>query len=143
MFALHRRGLARSLRARVLDAQLQPPRGASWMLPGATGDDARSLAGRMSSISLDRGLGATSYQPVLTVRFPGGAPRGVRLNVRARLMRTDATDAVGSVFDVDAGDVPFDDRTVGSLVVKLPRVASEEVEDDDWTVHVEVAGRTI
>jgi predicted esterase len=143
VFALHRRGLARSLRARVLDGQLQPPRGVSWILPGTTGDDARSLAGRMSSISLDRGLGATFYQPVLTVRFPGGAPRGVPLDVRARLTRTDATDAVTSVFDVDAGDVPFDDRAVGSMVVKLPHVASEEVEDDDWTVHVEVAGRTI
>jgi hypothetical protein len=42
-----------SFRARLLDAQLQPPEGSSWTLPGTTPDDARALASRMSSISLD------------------------------------------------------------------------------------------
>ena len=143
VLGLHRRGLARTLRARVLDEQLQPPRGLSWVLPGTTGDDARALAARMSSVSLDRGLGATSYQPVLTVRFPGGAPRGVPLDVRARLTRANPIDGASPLFDVDAGDVPVDDRAAGTLVVRLPRVAGDEVEDDDWTVHVEVAGRPI
>jgi S-formylglutathione hydrolase FrmB len=37
--------------------------------------------------------------------------------------------------------VSVDDRSAGELVVTLPRVAGDEVEDDDWTVHVDVAGR--
>jgi predicted esterase len=32
---------------------------------------------------------------------------------------------------------------VRDLTVRLPRVAGDEVEDGDWTVHVEVAGRAI
>ncbi len=143
VLALRRRGLARSLRARVLDDELQPPRGLSWLLPGTTANDARSLAARMSTVSLDRGLGATSYQAVLTVRFLGGAPRGVPLDVRARLTRANPVDGAAPVFEIDAGDVPVDQRAVGTLVVRLPRVASDEVEDDDWIVHVEVAGRPV
>jgi predicted esterase len=144
LLALHRYGPARSLRARILDAELQPPAGSWWLVPGTTARDAVSLAARMSSVSLDRGMGATHYQPALTVRFPGGAPRGVPLDVRARLVRTTATDAASvPLFEVDAGDVPVDDRATRELVVRLPRVAGDEVEDGDWTVHVEVAGRSI
>ncbi len=143
VLGLRRRGIPRSLRARLLDEGLAPPVGSWWLLPGTTGDDARALGGAMSLVSLDRGLGANGYQPVLTVRFPGGAPRGVPLDVRARLVRAAPVDGVGALFDVDAGDVPVDDRAVGSIVVRLPRVASDEVEDDDWIVHVEVVGRTI
>ena len=79
LLALHRYGLARSLRARVLDDQLQPPRDSWWALPGTGEADARSLAARMSSVSLDRGMGTTGYQAALTVRYPGGAPRGIPL----------------------------------------------------------------
>ncbi len=133
-----------SLRARVLDAKLQPPAGSWWLLPGTSERDTLSLAARMSSISLDRGMGATHYQPALTVRFPAGAPRGVPLDVRARLVRSPATDAAAApLFEVDAGDVPVDDRAAHELLVRLPRVAGDEVEDGDWTVHVEVAGRSV
>ncbi len=144
LLALHRYGPARSLRARILDAGLQPPAGSWWLVPGTTQRDAVALAARMSSVSLDRGMGATHYQAALTVRFPGGAPRGVPLDVRARLVRSPATDAAAApLFDVDAGDVPVDDRAARELVVRLPRVAGDEVEDTDWTVHVEVAGRSV
>ncbi len=143
LLALHRYGLARSLRARVLDDQLQPPRDASWLLPGTGDGEARSLAARMSSVSLDRGMGATGYQAALTVHFPGGAPRGVPLDVRARLLRTGADGPPAPLFDVDAGYVPVDERSVRELTVRLPRVSGDEVEDGDWTVHVEVAGRAI
>jgi acetyl esterase/lipase len=37
----------------------------------------------------------------------------------------------------------MDDRGVRELAVTLPRVAGEEVEDTDCTVHVEVAGRSL
>jgi predicted esterase len=145
LLALHRFGLARTFRARVLDDRLEPPAGSWWLLPGTSEGDARSLAARMSSVSLDRGMGATDYQAALTVRFPGGAPRGAPLDVRARLVRASApTDApVPPLFDVDAGDVPVDDRSVRELLVRLPRVAGDEVEDGEWTLHVEVAGRSL
>ena len=142
LLSLHRYGLARSLRARVLDDQLQPPRDSWWALPGTGEGDARSLAARMSSVTLDRGMGPTGYQGSLTVRYPGGAPRGIPLDVRARLVKTGA-DGTPALFDVDAGDVPVDDRSVRELTIKLPRVGGDEVEDADWTVHVETAGRSI
>jgi predicted esterase len=144
LLALHRYGLARTLRARVLDAELQPPAGSWWLLPGTSEADARSLAARMSSISLDRGMGATDYQAALTIRFPGGAPRGVPLDVRARLVKSASPDGPSpALFEVDAGDVPVDDRAARDLLVRLPRVTGDEVEDGDWTVHVEVAGRSL
>ena len=57
-------------------------------------------------------------------------------------MKTGA-DGTPPLFDVDAGDVPVDDRSVRELTIKLPRVGGDEVEDGDWTVHVEAAGRSI
>jgi predicted esterase len=144
LLALHRYGLARTLRARVLDDQLQPPAGSSWVLPGTSEGDARTLAARMSSLTLDRGMMATGYQASLTVRFPGGAPRGVALDVRARLVKAPAPDGPSTpLFEVVAGEVPVDNRSVRELQVRLPRVAGDEVEDGDWTVHVEVAGRPV
>lgn len=142
LLALHRYGLARSFRVRVLDDQLQPPSGSWWALPGTSEADARTLAARMSAIGLDRGMGATGYQATLTVRYPGGAPRGVPLDVRARLVKA-ADTASTPLFDVDAGDVPVDDRSVREVAVRLPRVTGDEVEDADWTVHVEAAGRPL
>ena len=144
LIGLHRRGLPRTLRVRVLDASLQPPRGADWVLPGASADDARALAARMSAVTLDRGMVAGGYQATLTVRYLGGAPRGVPIDVRARLIRSMPFDgAPPPLYEVDAGQVAIDDRSPKELVVRLPRVSGEEVEDDDWTVHIEVAGRPI
>jgi hypothetical protein len=48
-----------------------------------------------------------------------------------------------ALFDVAAGEVPLDDRAVGELAVTLPHLAGEEVEDEDCTLHVEVAGRSL
>jgi predicted esterase len=140
VLALHNHTGAWSFRARLLDAQLQPPQGASWILPGTTPDDARALAARMSAVSLDRGLGVDGYRPVLTVRFPEGAPRGVRLDVHARLVRASGG---APLFDVAAGELAPDEHGVRDLAVALPRVAGDEVEDDDWTLQVEVAGRGV
>lgn len=140
VLALHQHKGAWSFRARLLDAQLQPPQGAAWVLPGTTPDDARALAARMSVVSLDRGLGPDGYRPVLAVRFPDGAPRGVRLDVHARLVRTWGGPPL---FDVAAGELAPDERAVQGLTVALPRVAGDEVEDDDWTLHVDVAGRGV
>ncbi|HEX3769956.1 MAG TPA: alpha/beta hydrolase-fold protein [Polyangiaceae bacterium] len=141
---LHRRGFAHALRMRVVDASGQPPRGAAWLLPGTTADDARALAARMSAVTLDRGMDADGYRATLTVKYLGGAPRGAHEDVKAKLIRSVPFDgAPPPLYEVRAGDLPIDDRAARDLVVRLPRVAPEEVEDDDWTVHVEVAGRTI
>ncbi|MDP9033456.1 MAG: alpha/beta hydrolase-fold protein [Myxococcota bacterium] len=140
VLAFHHRGGAWQFRARWLDAELQPPPGAWWRLPGTTQDDANALASRASLVYFDRGVCADGYRPTLTVRFRAGAPRGVRLDVHARLSRTAGGEAL---FDVDAGDIPVSDRGMGELSVALPRIAADEVEDEDWTMHVEVAGRSL
>ncbi|MDP9152374.1 MAG: alpha/beta hydrolase-fold protein [Myxococcota bacterium] len=140
ILALHQRTGAWQLRARWLDAELQPPAGAWWGLPGTTEEDAKALAARAALVSFDRGMCADGYRPTLTVRFRGGAPRGVRLDVHARLARAAGGEAL---FDVDAGEVPVSDRAVSELLVALPRIAADEVEDDDWTMHVDVAGRSL
>jgi predicted esterase len=156
VLVLHQRTGAWSFRARVLDALLEPPRGAWWLLPGTSGDQARALATRMSTVSLDRGMGADAYRPTLAVRFPEGAPFGVDLDVHARLLRKsehgegpddkpdDRSTALGDpLFDVDAGQVATGDRGVEDLSVIVPRVGGDEVEDGDWRVRVEVAGRVV
>jgi predicted esterase len=151
LLVLHQDKGAWSFRARVLDADLQPPRGAWWLLPGTTADDARAVATRLSVLSLDRGLHADGWRPVLGVRFPQGAPRGVKLDVRAKLVRattstttsTTTSPAAEPLFDVAAGDVGIDERSVRDLTVTLPQAAPNEVEDDDWNVHVDVAGRAV
>jgi hypothetical protein len=139
VLALHQHKGPWAFRVRLLDAQLQPPKDARWTLPGATPDDARALAARMSSVALDRGVVADGYRPVLTVRYPDGAPRDVRLDVHARLARTSTPAA--PFFDVAAGEVGGDDRAMRELAVALPPLGGDEVEDDDWTLHVDVAGR--
>jgi predicted esterase len=138
---LHQRTGAWSFRARLLDAELEPPRGAWWFLPGTTGVEARALAARMSSVSFDRGIAADGYHPSLTVRFPEGAPLGVQLDVHARLGRSAVPG--DPLFDADAGQVATGERGVKELSVMLPRVTGDEVEDGDWTLHVDVAGRAL
>jgi predicted esterase len=143
LLVLHHRAThahAWGFRARLLDAALQPPLGGAWILPGTGAEDARALAARMSTVSLDRGMVADGYRPSLTVRFPGGAPRGVRLEVRAQLARASGGPAL---VDVDVGEIGAGDRAVPEMTALLPHVTGSEVEDEDWTVHVEVAGRAV
>jgi predicted esterase len=47
------------------------------------------------------------------------------------------------VYDVDVGQVAVGDRGPLPLTVVLPRVAADEVEDEDWALHVDVAGRAL
>jgi predicted esterase len=135
-----------TFRARVLAPDLQPPKGACWRLPGIGSSELGFLAARMSSLALDRGMNEQGYRPVLTVRFPQGAPRDVPLQVRARLVRASGAAAVAdrpALFDVDAGEAVVGDRGADPLTVTLPVVAGDEVEDDDWAVHVDVAGHSV
>lgn len=145
VLALKRRSNAAGidLRARVLGESLQPLPPGSWILPGTGDADAAGLAARMATASLDRGMTDDGYRPVLTVTLHEGIPAGAPVHVRARLTR--AASIAGDdapLFDVDAGDVPADGPTPGRLTVALPRLAANEVDDCDWTLRVEVAGRS-
>jgi hypothetical protein len=145
VLALLHRGGAWSFRARVLDATLDCPSGGSWILPGTTAADASAIAARMSFIAFDRGLRDDGYRATLTVRFPSGAPRDVGLPVHARLAPTRPTAAADRppVYDVEAGQVAIGDRGPSPLTIALPPVLPEEVEDDDYTLHLDVAGRSL
>jgi hypothetical protein len=115
---------------------LQPPAGASWALPGTTDADAAVLAEQLARVSLERAPVEDGYRLKLVVRYPEGAPRGVKLSVGARLARPSNTGE--AIFDVAAGEVPEGRE----LTVALPRLTGEEVEDSDLKVHVTVAGRS-
>ncbi len=151
---LHQRDGAWSFRARILDRNLRPPEGAYLALPGSSGDDARELASKMSWISLDRGVAGAGFHPKLTVRFPEGSPRGVPLDVKARLLpgsvaaltREAAAATPPAVFrtplvDIAAGDVPVS-TSPQELVVNLPTLTPADFpKDDEWTYEIHVAGR--
>lgn len=132
---LHQRDGAWAFRARIVDATLGPTTGVHLTLPGTTADDARTLATKMSWVSLDRALDASidppRYRPRLTVRFPEGAPRGVPLSVATKLE---------GVFDLSAGGVPMTAAGVGELVTALPALPP-------WTsaatLESNVAGRIV
>ncbi|MBX3218326.1 MAG: hypothetical protein KF850_40345, partial [Labilithrix sp.] len=78
---LHQRSGAWAFRAKLVDETFAPPPGAWLGLPGTTADDARALAARMSFLVVERSFDARAtpprYRPLLTVRYPEGAPRGV------------------------------------------------------------------
>ncbi len=154
LLVLHQRAGAWTFRARLLDGDLEPPRGAWWLLPGTAGEQ-HTLAARMSVVTFDRGMSVDGYHPEIGVHYPEGAPMGADLGLHARLVRKsdrteappDRTDAApveeDPLFSVDAGQVAIGERGVEDLSVVLPRAASEEVEDHDWTLHVDVAGRPL
>jgi predicted esterase len=150
---LHQRDAGWALHARILDAStLEPPEGAFLALPGTTMEDARTLAKKMSWVSVDRGLSTDGYHPRLTVRFPEGAPRGVPLSVRTRLVKGVIANnsapfdaALQAVFDVEAGDVPVTPAAVSELVVTLPVLGdgAAPLDDADYTYEVGVAERRV
>ena len=118
---LHQRDGAWAFRARFVDPTLAPPPGAYLRLPGTNADDARTLASKMSWVSLDRAFDGTvdppRYRPKLTVRFLEGAPRGVPVPVSARLVRAPGEEPL---YDLQAGGVAVTAAGAGELVVALP-----------------------
>lgn len=131
LLKLHQRDGAWMFRFRIVDRFLAPPTGAYLTLPGTTRADSEALAGKMSWISLDRGMSAEAYRPKLTVKFLEGTPMGVPLRVKARIPK---------IFDVDAGEVPSD---TGELTVSLPAIAPSEVDGRNHLYTIDVAGRSI
>lgn len=132
---LHQRDGAWAFRARLVDYALESVPGSWLALPGTTTDDAKTLATKMSWVSLDRSFDASAepprYRPRITVRFPEGAPRGVPLSVTARLENG---------FEISAGGVPITASGVGELVTALPPVA---VSPASPTLETSVAGRIV
>jgi poly(3-hydroxybutyrate) depolymerase len=138
---LHQRDGAWAFRAKLVDASLAPPVGAYLVLPGTTADDARALAARMSWLVVDRTFDARAtpprYRPVLTVRYPEGAPRGVPLPVAAKLTGVPES----STFDVHPGAVAVTASGVTDLVVALPPL--EPWTAASATLESTVAGRIV
>lgn len=138
---LHQRDGAWAFRARFVDATLAPPPGAYLRLPGTNADDARTLATRMSWVSLDRAFDGTvdppRYRPKLTVRFLEGAPRGVPVPVSARLVRAPNEEPI---YDLQAGGVPVTAAGAGELVVALPSLTPFTA---PLTLESTVAGRVV
>lgn len=138
---LHQRSGAWAFRARFVDDTLAPPAGAYLRLPGTIADDARMLAAKMARVSLDRAFDGTveppRYRPTLTVRYPGGAPRGVAAPVSARLARGPGDEPV---FDVQAGGVAVTSAGAGELVVALPTLAPFAA---PLALETTVAGRVV
>ncbi len=152
LLKLHQREGGWAMHVRLVDASLEPPHGAYLELPGTTADDARTLAAKMSWVSVDRGAEGDAYRPKLTVRFPEGFPLGVPLAVGARLLRGSmqalekgvADPSTPPLFDLDAGEVPTQGAGAGKLVVDLPPLSSADFpRDEDWTYEVRAAGRTV
>lgn len=140
LLKLHQRSGAWAFRAKIVDEAFAPPAGAWLGLPGTTADDARALAARMSWVVVDRAFDARAapprYRPLLTVRYPEGAPRGVPIEVGAKLGGVPAA----SSFDVRAGAVHVGADGVSDLVVALPEI---EPWSGTATLESTVAGRVV
>lgn len=143
VFALHRYARAWGLHARLLDPELAPPPPGSWQLPGTRVEDARGLVAVMARLSLDRGMAATAYHPVLHVLFPDGFPSGVPVSAHAELVRPTVDQVTDPLFAVTLSDVRF--KLPGPLdsVQPLPEVSADAVEDGDWTVRVDAGGHKV
>lgn len=137
---LHQRSGAWAFRAKLVGETFAPPPGAWLGLPGTTADDALALAARMSFVVVERFFDARAtpprYRPLLTVRYPEGAPRGVPIQVSAKLVGVPATSA----FDVRAGEVNVGASGVSDLVIALPEL---EPWSGTATLESTIAGRVV
>lgn len=136
--SLHRRGLSWGLRMRLVDVDLRPLTDAWWELPGMAPDDAEGLARRMFTVRLDRRLGTDTYRPVITVAFLEGAPLGVAVPIRAKVLRALPGGESETLASEESAD--FTASVVKDRIVTLPDLPADGVDEADLTVHVEVAG---
>jgi poly(3-hydroxybutyrate) depolymerase len=143
VLSLRRHGRPWGLRARLVDAALRPPDGAWWQLPGAHEGDPRALAARMSRVSFDRGMGTNEYRPTLTLHFFEGAPRDVPIAVRAELVRSVPRGGDEPLLRVDGEGELGNGVDADGRIISLGEVSAAAVEDDDWTLNVDVAGRAL
>ena len=142
LLKLHQRDGAWAFRVRVVDASSLAPLAGSYLaLPGTSVEDARTLAAKMSWVSLERAFDPVGesprYRPRLTVRYSEGAPRGVPLAVSVKLLPSASETPV---FDLQAGGVPISSAGVSELVVTLPTIAPSA---DTLGFETTVAGRVV
>src|SRR5260370_595394 len=128
---------------RIFAVACRHPVGAWGALPGTDEGDARALAARLSRVTFARGMGANEYRPTLTVRFFEGAPRDVPIAVRAEVTRSVPRGNDEPLLRVDGGEDVANDIDSHARVLALGEIAAGAVEDDDWTVNVDVAGRAL
>jgi poly(3-hydroxybutyrate) depolymerase len=146
LIKLHHRTGYWAAGVRIVDQNLAAPRGAYLLLPGTTDADAKTLSGRLTSVKVDRGLGADGYEPRVTVSFPGGMPRGTDRTVRASATVHKSSGPV-TLYRIDAGEVPLDDAGPSDYQVRLPRIAVDDLAgaetSGELVIAVEVAGKKV
>jgi predicted esterase len=110
---LERHGIPWSVEARLLaKSDLEPPRGATFRLPGTTDADAAQLASRLAHVDVIAGLLPQGYQPRVHVDFPRGAPIDPSLRISRTLMSQGKplgdTTALGALPISPRGALSFD-----------------------------------
>jgi predicted esterase len=146
LLKLHHRDGYWASHVRIVDTMFAAPAGAYLRLPGTGDGDARSLAPKMTSIDVNRGLGASGFRPSVTVSFPEGLPRGTDRSVHVRASARAQTKSK-DLFDLDAGQVPLGQSGPSELKVQLPKVLPDEIGDaengGELVISVEIAGRKL
>jgi hypothetical protein len=129
---------------RIVDPTFAAPAGAYLRLPGTGEADAKSLAQKMTSIDVNRGLQAGGFRPTVTVSFREGLPQGTDRAVHVSALARSSGKAK-SLFALDAGQVPLADSGPSELKVQLPKIVPDELGEaengGELVLSVEVAGR--
>jgi poly(3-hydroxybutyrate) depolymerase len=144
VLALRRRGIPGTrpwaLRARLLGPELEAP--SRWGLAGTSPETAADEAARVARVTLDRRMGDVDYRPELQVRLDEGAPAGARLAVRVRVTRAALGAASDPLVDADLGFVGGPAPADGIWRIPVSTLPAGSIEDDDWTIHTDVGGRS-
>jgi predicted esterase len=123
-----------ALAARLIDAaDLSPPRGLSWSLPGTDAEDGRRLTEQMLRVGLRPGLEANGNTPSLELSFDNGVPRGVALPAKVALRHGTERHA-----PLALGSVAVGARAVHRLEARLPRLTYTDERPIRVTAAVEV-----
>jgi predicted esterase len=134
-------GRAWTLHARLLDPDLEAP--GLWTLPGVSADEGPEAAARVVRVSVDRDMVPDGYRPEVHVRLGEGAPLSTRLHVHVRMARSWHGARPDPLVDADlgvAGDPwPSDD----AWTFAFPPLPASAVEDEDWTLHVDVGTHSV
>jgi predicted esterase len=129
---------------RIVDPTFAAPAGAYLRLPGVGEADAKSLAQKMTTIEVNRGLQATGFRPSVTVSFREGLPQGTDRAVHISALAR-ASGKTKNLFALDAGQVPLAESGPSELKVQLPKILPDELGDaengGELVLSVEVAGR--
>jgi hypothetical protein len=144
LLKLHHRDNYWASHVRIVDLTFAAPAGAYLRLPGTSDNDAKSLAQKMTSVDVNRGLQAGAFQPSVTVSFREGLPQGTDRAVHVSAIAR-AAGKTKNLFALDAGQVPLAESGPSELKVHLPKVLPDELGDaengGELLLSVEVAGK--